>query len=340
MSSSILNAPAIRQLILKSSKLSILIHKNPDGDALGSGLALYNFLRTKGKKSFLLVPDAYPHYFRYLPGREKMIVADKNPQKASEILNQSNLIFALDFNRFDRLGCLQSVTENLKVPKILIDHHPDPDTAQWNFMYHYTSASSTSELLFEFIQNVFPTDPLTADVATCLYTGIIMDTGGFMHNFSSKTYKICASLLEFGARSSEVNENLFQKNSLDRIRLMGYSLYEKLFFNKEYGFAYISLTQEEMKRFNFKKGDSEGFVNMILSIEGVFVAILITEQDNQITRLSLRSRGHIPVNNLAEQHFNGGGHLNAAGGQIEGNAKKAEALISEILPLWLKSYLG
>jgi len=167
-----------------------------------------------------------------------------------------------------------------------------------------------------------------------------MDTGGFMHNFSSKTYKICASLLEFGARSSEVNENLFQKNSLDRIRLMGYSLYEKLFFNKEYGFAYIALTQEEMKRFNFKKGDSEGFVNMILSIEGVFVAILITEQDNQITRLSLRSRGHIPVNNLAEQHFNGGGHLNAAGGQIEGNAKKAEALISEILPLWLKSYLG
>lgn len=331
---------ALRELILGARKIAILTHKNPDGDALGSALGLYNFLFQKGKKPVVFVPDAYPHYFRFLPGREKMVVADHQPEKAKDLLSQAQLVFCLDFNRTDRLGLLEEVFLSLGVPALLIDHHPEPQPEIWHDMFHDTSASSTSELVSRFLHHVFPNDALNADTATCLYTGIFMDTGGFMFNYTDATFRQCARLLAAGARSEEFIREVFQSNSEDRMRLMGYCLYEKLRIQPAWGLASIALTQEEMKKFHFRKGDSESFVNLALSIKDVRVAVLISEQDNGVTRLSFRSKGDLPVNALAAAYFSGGGHRNAAGGQIQGNAAEAEALLYSVMPQWLAQLEG
>ncbi|MCS6982145.1 MAG: bifunctional oligoribonuclease/PAP phosphatase NrnA [Flavobacteriales bacterium] len=331
-----LPAEQLRAAILGARSLVILTHKNPDGDALGAALGLCNFFLQKDKKTCVLIPDAYPHYYRFLPGRHKIVVADKQPDAARLALTQSDLIFCLDFNRLDRLDLLEETFRKLQVPKVLIDHHPDPEKAEWIHVFHDTSASSTSEMVGRFLELVFPQDPLSPEVATCLFTGIFMDTGGFMYGFSADTFRQCMRLMEAGARTQEFIHHVFQNNTLDRLRLFGYCLYEKLQVLPEYATAYMSLTQEEMKRFNFRKGDSENFVNMALSLGNVQIAVLITEQDNGITRLSFRSKGEIPVNELATLYFSGGGHRNAAGGQVQGNASQAEALLKEKLPEWLR----
>lgn len=335
------HSPAsLRELILGVRKIAILTHKNPDGDALGSALGLYNFLLQKAKKPVVFVPDAYPHYYRFLPGREKMVVADHQTERAKELLKQAQMVFCLDFNRTDRLGLLEDVFLSLGVPAILIDHHPDPQPHLWHDMFHDTEASSTSELVSRFLHHVFPNDVVNEDTATCLYTGIFMDTGGFMFNYSEATFRHCARLLAAGARTEEFIREVFQSNSEDRMRLMGYCLYEKLRVQREWGLASITLTQEEMKRFKFRKGDSESFVNLALSIHEVRIAVLISEQDNGITRLSFRSKENLPVNTLAAEYFGGGGHRNAAGGQILGNAEKAEALLYSVMPEWLAKISG
>lgn len=331
---------ALRELILGARKIAILTHKNPDGDALGSALGIYNFLLQKGKKPVVLVPDAYPHYYRFLPGREKMVVADYQPERAKEVLRQAQLVFCLDFNRTDRLGLLEEVFLSLGVPVVLIDHHPDPQADIWYDTFHDPTASSTSELVSRFLHHVFPNDSLNADAATCLYAGIFMDTGGFMFNYTEATFRQCARLLAAGARAEEFIREVFQSNSEDRMRLMGYCLYEKLRVQPAWGLASIALTQEEMKRFNFRKGDSENFVNLALSIKEVRVAVLISEQDNGVTRLSFRSKDNLPVNTLAAAYFGGGGHRNAAGGQIKGNAAEAEALLYSVVPQWLAQVGG
>jgi phosphoesterase RecJ-like protein len=335
------HSPAsLRELVLGARKIAILTHKNPDGDALGSALGLYNFLLQKAKKPVVFVPDAYPHYYRFLPGREKMVVADQQPNRAKELLQQAQLVFCLDFNRTDRLGVLEEIFLSLNVPAVLIDHHPDPQPDLWHDVFHDAKASSTSELVSRFLHHVFPNDSLNEDTATCLYTGIFMDTGGFMFNYSETTFRQCARLLAAGARSEEFIREVFHSNSEDRLRLMGYCLYEKMRVLKEWGLASIALTQEEMKKFNFRKGDSESFVNMALSIKEVSIAVLISEQDNGITRLSFRSKGNLPVNALAAEYFSGGGHRNAAGGQIQGNAAEAEALLYSVFPQWLVKIKG
>lgn len=330
----------LRDLIFKSRKIAILTHKNPDGDALGASLGLYHFLRQKSKKPVVLVPDAYPHYYRFLPGRERMVVADHQTERAIELLKQSDLAFCLDFNRTDRLGLLEDVFLALTVPVILIDHHPDPDPDRWFALFHDTTASSTSELVARFLHQVFPKDALSEEAATCLYTGIFMDTGGFMFNYTEATFRHCARLLAAGAKTDTFIQEVFQSHSENRMRLMGYCLYEKLRIHPEWGLACITLTQDEMKRFNFRKGDSENFVNLALSIKDVHVAVLISEQDNGITRLSFRSKGNLPVNALAAHYFNGGGHRNAAGGQTQGNAANAESLLYSVMPQWLAQIGG
>lgn len=326
----------LRASILSARRIAILTHKNPDGDALGAALGLYNFLLQKKKKPLVFIPDAYPHYYRFLPGRQKIVVADKQPDAARLALSQSDFVFCVDFNRLDRLDLLEETFRKLHVPKVLIDHHPDPEDAGWIHLFHDFTASSTSELVARFLHLVFPRDPLSPEVATCLFTGIFMDTGGFMYSFSADTFRHCARLLEAGAQTETFILHVFQNNTLDRLRLLGYCLYEKLQVLPDLATAYMSLTQEEMKRFNFRKGDSENFVNMALSLGNVKIAVLITEQDNGITRLSFRSKGDIPVNELATLYFSGGGHRNAAGGQVQGNASRAEALLKEKLSEWLR----
>ncbi|MCX7648987.1 MAG: bifunctional oligoribonuclease/PAP phosphatase NrnA [Flavobacteriales bacterium] len=328
----------LREIIFSARKIVLLTHKNPDGDALGSALGLYNFLLQKKKHPVVIVPDAYPHYFRFLPGREKMLVADKHTEVALKKVREADLLFCLDFNRTDRLGCLEAAFLERTAPALLLDHHPDPDTALWLDCLHDTSASSTSELVALFLHHVFPKDPPGADAATCLYTGMFMDTGGFMFNFTENTFRHCARMLAAGARADIFVEAVFQSNTEDRMRLMGYCLYEKLRVLPDLGLAYISLTQEEMKRFNFRKGDSESFVNLALSIGGIRMAVLISEQEDGITRLSFRSKGSLPVNDLAARYFNGGGHRNASGGQIQGNAAQAEALLVETVTRWITPF--
>jgi len=292
------------------------MHKGPDGDAIGSSLGFYHFLKQKGVEASLVSPDSFPKFLKWLPACDQIIDCEHHPHRAEKAIKDCDIIFCLDFNHPSRLGSFQDLVQGSDKPKYVIDHHQDPD----DFADHYyvdSDASSTAEMIYRLAAEMQETDLIAADAAICLYTGLVTDTGSF--RFSSVTpqvMQIAANLMSTGMDHVKVYNEIYDNSSLDRLKLRGYALSEKTVVIGDTGGAYISLSEEELERFNYRSGDTEGLVNYALSIEGVHVAGFFYERDGYI-KISLRSKGKVEVNKISSALFQGGGHKMAAGGRSD-----------------------
>jgi len=291
----------------------IIFHSNPDGDAIGSGLALYIILKNLGNQVKVISPDTYPKFLEWLPENKNIIIFNKSKNDAIQFINDADAIVCLDFNNLDRVKDMATYVANSKAIKILIDHHPNPDNFP-DIAISKTSVSSTAELLYQIIRHLNYQKYITKEVAECLFTGIMTDTGSFNYGFNPATLIIASELLSYRINKDEIFNNIYNNFSSDRMRLMGYCLNSKLEVVPKFKTAFISLTQNEFRKFNYQTGDTEGFVNLPLSIENIVFSVLFTEQRDHV-KISFRSKGDFNANVFAKKHFNGGGHKNAAGGQ-------------------------
>jgi phosphoesterase RecJ-like protein len=287
---------------------------NPDGDALGSTLALSQALKKMGHEVYPVVPNEYPEFLQWLPGNDSVIDYYKNKEQANSIISSAEMIFFLDHNESKRGGDMNEALTASKALKIMIDHHPNPQM-EVDYQISFTEASSTCELIFEFIAAIDGLSFMDKSIAECIYTGILTDTGCFSYNSSrTRTFEIAAHLLQYAIHKDEIYSRIYDNYSAQRMRLLGYCLNEKMVVLPDLSTAYMSITLEEQKRFDFATGDSEGFVNYPLSIKGISFTALFTERKDKV-KISFRSRGSFPSNVFSERHFSGGGHLNAAGGE-------------------------
>lgn len=317
-----------KSLISKSTNIVIVTHYNPDGDAMGSSLALYNYFLKVNKNVTVITPNEYPAFLHWLPNNKKVVAYSKNEKKATAIINKSDLIFTLDFNNYSRLEGLGDVLGKSTAKKILIDHHQQPDNYA-TLMYHDVKACSTCELVYEFIVGLGGKKLIDKHIAACIYTGIMTDTGSFrFDSVTPTTHKILAELLATGLQPSIIHSAIYDTYSESRMKLLGYCLTEKMVVLPEYHAAYISLSEKELQKFNFQKGDTEGIVNYPFGINGINLCALFSEGDGKI-KISFRSKGKIDVNAFARKYFNGGGHINAAGGR--GNSADLNDTIKEFL---------
>lgn len=331
----VLTHAQLAQLLQQLQRIVIIPHEKPDGDAIGSAMALYHFWLECGQTVNILSPSEYPAFLHFLPHDNKVIIFDNNKEFAKKLLNEATLIVVVDCNAAKRLGNeLGTLINDLKVPKIMIDHHLNPEMLV-NYMISVPQASSTAELVYDFIDSFNQTQIINPTIATCIYLGLCSDTGRFKFSLTSKVMLLAANLLQKGADFELINEQLFDLNTEDRIRLLGYCLTERMHILKEYSAAYVFVTRTDMERFNYQNGDAEGLVNYPLSIEGVRVSILLMERKDNSVKMSFRSKGDFSVEVMAKEHFNGGGHKNAAGGLSPDNLKKTIKKIQEILPLYM-----
>lgn len=323
----------VKALLTTPKKVLITTHRSPDGDAMGSSLALFHYLRKKGHQVQVITPDDYPDFLHWLPGHEEVMHFYSQRGKSAGIAKDADLLFCLDFNSLDRLWEFSKAVEASPAVKVVIDHHRDPeDFAQFSFIDIH--ASSTSQLVYEFIEQMGDRELIDREISDCLYTGIITDTGSFKFSSTSpKTHRIAAEIMAAGSDTTAIHNLIYDNSSEDRLRLLGYALSSKLIVYPQYNAALISLTKEELERFHYKTGDTEGIVNYPLSIKGIVMAVLITEKQGE-ARLSLRSKGDFPVNEIAREYFSGGGHRNAAGGIAPLPVSAVIEKIESILPLY------
>ena len=306
------------QDFLKTPKSIVIIgHRNPDGDAMGSTLGLYHYLKKKGHNPTVVVPNEYPDFLHWLPGSDTTYRFDWQNSQSHRALKKSELIFLLDFNTLHRVGSdMQNTLEAYENDFALIDHHQQPD--DFKYMYSDTSMCSTCEMVYHFIEMMNDVDLIDKDIATCLYTGIMTDTGSFrFRSTTSTTHRVIADLIDKGAENDRIHSSVYDSNSYGRLQLLGQAL-RNLKQLPEYKTAYITISDQEKIDNDFKKGDTEGVVNYALSLSGiVMAAIFIEDREQGVIKISFRSKGSFSVNQFARNHFNGGGHDNAAGGRSE-----------------------
>mgnify|MGYP000648659963 CR=1 FL=1 len=327
----------IKQLLSTPKKIVIVPHKNPDGDAIGSTLALYHYLLKHNHNATVIVPNDYPSFLKWVPGNDSVLKHDSQTSECNTLINDADIIFTLDFNAFHRTGNMESILSESKALKIMIDHHQAPDDYA-TYMFSDVSMSSTCEMVYHFIDMLGDTNMIDSNIATCIYVGIMTDTGSFRFpSTTTKTHQIIASLIEKGADNAEIHNNVYDNNSYERLQLLGCAL-SNLKVIPESRTAYITLSQEELNRFNYKKGDTEGVVNYSLSLENViFAAIFIEDKKEGIIKISLRSKGDFSANEFSRAHFNGGGHTNAAGGKSDVSLKETVEKFISILPSYNKA---
>ncbi|WGF92525.1 DHH family phosphoesterase [Aequorivita marisscotiae] len=326
-------AQLVDKLLASPQKIVIVGHKNPDGDAVGSCLGLSFFLKSLGHSATVIMPNDFPDFLKWLPGCEEIVIYEKDVQKTNDICKAANLIFTLDFNSLDRVGGeLQAVLENASAKFVMIDHHQQPaDYAVAT--YSDVKMSSTSEMVYHFMDALGKAENLSDNIAINLYTGIMTDTGSFRFSSTSPTtHRVAAKLIEAGAESAIINQNVYDTNSPERMKLLGVAL-NNLVILPELHTAYITLTQKDLDDHHFKKGDTEGFVNYALSVKGInFAVIFIENKQESIVKISFRSKGKFSVNDFARNHYSGGGHINAAGGKSSQDLNKTINEFISILP--------
>ena len=306
----------LKTLLSKPKKIVIVTHWSPDGDAMGSSLGLYSYLNKKKHKVTVITPNDYPSFLFWLPGNKNVVNFSINTKDAKVAVAKADIIFCLDFNSLKRIDALGDEVAKSQAIKCIIDHHLQPDDFA-DYMLHNVKACSTCELVYDFIEMMGDKKLINKDISNCLYTGIMTDTGSFRFpSTSAKTHGIIAELINAGAENSEIHTRIYDDNTEDKLRLLGFCLVEKLTVLKEFGTAFFNLSEAELKHFNYKKGDTEGVVNYALSIEGIRFAAFFVERDGEI-KTSFRSKGEFNVNLFARKHFNGGGHANAAGGMSD-----------------------
>ncbi len=325
------NIVDVKTLLEESKKCVILTHSRPDGDAMGSSLALAGFLKARGKDVSVVVPNEYPPFLAWLPGIDSVTMYDKSTEAANEILNAADLFFCLDFNALSRIDAAGKVVESLPAKRVLIDHHLAPEPT-FDITISHPEACSTSELVFRLFRQMGASDEVTKPMAECIYAGIMTDTGNFAYASGNKDiYIIVAELISKGIDKDLIYRRVFYNYSFGRMKLIGYMMYRKLRYFTKNNAALLTLTYEEAQNFNCSKGDTEGIVNMPLQIKGVRFTCFFREEIPGKINVSLRSVDNFPCNKVAEMFFNGGGHKNAAGGEVRGPMGKAVKIFHKVL---------
>ena len=313
-------------LISAEQNCVIIGHHNPDGDAVGGSLALYQLFKNTGMDVSVIMPTDTAGFLKWLPNYDKIFIYQDHQEKCKKLLHDADIIFCIDFNNSDRVEAAKESLVNSKAVKIMIDHHPDP-VKDADFIFSYTEKSSASEIVYEFIKLIGLGSYIDKNIATCIFTGIMTDTLNFSVNSSrTETFKIVSELLTYGIEKDKIYNEVNNNFSVDRLRLVGFLMYKKLKIIDSCDVAYMILSKDEMKAFNFKNGDHEGIVNMPLSVSTIIASVIAIEKDDHI-KVSLRSKDDIDVNLLSQKYFHGGGHKNAAGGKIYTHVDKAEEYI-------------
>lgn len=307
---------SLKALLAHPKKIVIIPHKNPDGDAMGSSLALLAFFKKQNHNTTVVAPNEYPDFLKWMPGDHEVIKYEHHPELATRKVFEADLIFTVDFNSLERLDEMKTVVEKAKADFVMIDHHRQPE-GYAKFTYSDASLGSTCEMVFNFINFLSGAHLIDENIATCLYTGIMTDTGNFRFPATTaQTHLVTAALIDKGAKPSEIYNAVFDTNTPERLKLLGRAL-NNMVVLEHLNTAYITLSKAELEEFSFKKGDTEGFVNYGLSLKGIKLAVFFAENTTgeQFVKISFRSKGSFDVNAFARNHFNGGGHINAAGGK-------------------------
>lgn len=310
----------------------ITTHHKPDGDAMGSSLGLYNYLIQKGHHVKVITPTDYPFFLQWLPNNPEVIIYTDHQTQSNLLIKNADLIFCLDFNSLSRINEMGAEVKNSTALKIMIDHHLEPEDFD-DFRHWSITACATAQLVYDFIVNhLHDRELINSDVATCLYLGIMTDSGSFRFpTVTSDLHRIVADLIDLGANNSRIHQLVYDNASEERLRFLGYCLSNKLEVIREFNTALITVSQADITKFNIQTGETEGIVNYALSINGIKLAAFITERKNEV-KLSLRSTGDFPANEICKKYFNGGGHRNASGGQSTDSLAAVTAQFKAILP--------
>ena len=302
-----------KKSIQAADSIIITCHKGPDGDAIGSSMALYLYLKKTKKNVQVIVPNDFPDFLKWIPNTNDILIYDQQKEASDLLIQEANLIFSLDYNALHRTGFMKEALQNANAEFIMIDHHQQPDDYAI-VTYSDTSICSTCQMIYHFITFLGDENMIDSDIAQCIYTGIMTDTGSFrFRSTTSTTHQVIAKLIDTGMDNAQIHQNVYDSNSYSRLQLLGQSL-TNLKVIPELNTAYITLSAKELKKFNAQKGDTEGVVNYALSLKGIKLAVIFKEDLNEgIIKMSFRSKGSFSVNDLARTHFNGGGHINASG---------------------------
>ncbi|WP_448519413.1 DHH family phosphoesterase [Rhodoflexus sp.] len=335
-----LSIESLGQELAVPRRVAIIPHQKPDADALGSSLALWGFLRKKGHSPTVISPTDYPDFLFWMPGNDSVIsYSEQTKEECAKAIADAEVIFCLDFNDPKRCEPLDTFLHaNTSAIKALIDHHQDKKDFA-DFEYCRVSAAATAELIYEFIGLIGSHNDIDTDIASCIYAGILTDTGSFKYPATTAAiHRIVADLLETGIDHTAIHRNIYDTSTLDRLKLKGFALSERLKVIPDLQTAYFILSKADLGRFRHQTGDTEGLVNYGLSIKGIKLAVILKE-DEGFVKMSLRSVGNLSVNEMARTYFNGGGHMNAAGGRLDMSIQDAEATFLEVLSAY-KSILA
>ena len=320
----------LSKLFSSSENILIISHINPDGDSVGAQLALYHYFKANGKNVSLMAPNNLQEFLKWMDGADQINIFIKDRKKSSMLIEKADLIVLLDFNQSNRLGEAEDFVIASEAKKVVIDHHLDPHNFA-DMTISDPSKCSTSELVYELVCEINGVKFMNRSYAEALYVGIITDTGNFEHgSYSSRTFRIVADLLDSGIIKEKIINLIYNNFSSDRIRLLGFALNQRMVVIPEFRTAYIYLSKNDLKEYNHVKGDTEGFVNIPLSIKGIDFSALFIEKDNFI-KLSFRSKGSFPSNEFASLYFSGGGHLNASGGEFTDTLDNTIAYFLKVL---------
>lgn len=325
------NIKELQRLLSTPKDIVLTSHRNPDGDAIGSTLALYHFFRRQGHSVTMIVPSDFPENLSWMEGIRDMLVYDDDPEDVKDLFEKKDIVFCLDFNAIDRIDKLgQLFIDKEEIVKVMIDHHLFPEAFP-DFTLSDTSASSTCELVFRFIGMLGQLGQIDEVIGECLMTGILTDTGSFKYSTSPRLFKIVAHLLEVGVDDYKLQDLIFNSMKEKHLRLLGHCLNKRMEILEELHTGIIVLTKSDYKQFDIKRGDTEGIVNFLLKIKNIKVAAFIMEQPT-IVKISLRSKGDFSVQEIAQKYFRGGGHKNASGGASFIGLRPTVRKFKEILP--------
>ncbi|MDB4926683.1 DHH family phosphoesterase [Mucilaginibacter sp.] len=331
-----LDTASLNNLLAQPQKIVITTHHKPDGDAMGSSLGLYNYLIQQGHHAKVIAPTDYPEFLSWMPGNGEVIIYTENTQQAADLIADADLIFCLDFNALNRINDMGELVRAAKAYKIMIDHHLEPEDFD-DYRHWDINACATAQLVYDFIVNTLNNRSLiNKDVATCLYTGIMTDSASFrLPNTTSTVHRVVADLIDAGAVNWRIHELVYNSASENRLRFLGHCLTNCMEILPEFNTAIIAVNKYDLKKYDVNTGDTEGIVNYALSIASIRLAAFIVEREGKV-KLSLRSKGDFPANEICKLYFSGGGHRNAAGGQSSASLQEVIAQFKHILPEYKK----
>ena len=319
-----------RLLHQKQQSIAVVPHENPDGDAIGSAVGLAEVLKNQGHNVYIISPNNYPEFIKWFSSTIEILIYNEDKKKSKQLLKSADILICVDFNEAGRAGKLEKHILEFNNPRVLIDHHPNPSDFV-DYLISEPQYSSTAELIFDVFAKMNFAKHINKKAAEAFYTGIMTDTGSFSHNISNpNTFKVIAQMMEFGIDVEKIQSNVYHNFSTNRMKLLGYCLNNKMEVFPEYRSAFISISKNELETFDYQPGDTEGFVNYPLSINNVVFSALFIEKEGFV-KASFRSKGGFPANGFSREHFGGGGHLNAAGGESKLNLDETVAKFKQLL---------